>query len=303
MTPTTPQGSALTPQARGRDAFTLTELLVVIGLILFLLAMGAFAMHKITDAAAHSTTRTILAELQTVAAEFSTANNGISVNHLSSVTSPFNWNTFGSITRMPKAPSGEYFYTTDMSANGRYDPTNAKSCYPNLGGKYFRPLPDPPSPSDPLTPPTKDAFRGYLMDWAGDLKAISGKRFIAGAFTVPACKEQLQSMDRHYITSSTGMDYAKATDCLPLQGAAAVMVVDGMLEPRDAWGTKIVYAAYVFYPEPGGDFETTDDFLPKRSTPFFVSAGPDRDFGDVGPNATEASKKAAEDNIYSYDTK
>jgi len=84
---------------------------------------------------------------------------------------------------------------------------------------------------------------------------------------------------------------------------------DGFMEVVDPWGTPIVYAAFVSHK----DSENDDDFLPERGdlrglgggvfvpkapAPFFASAGPDRDFGDV--NGSAAEQAAAEDNLYSY---
>lgn len=85
---------------------------------------------------------------------------------------------------------------------------------------------------------------------------------------------------------------------------------DGFAEVLDPWGTPIVYAAFVSH----NDSVSADDFLPQRGdltnttggtyapkspAPFFVSAGPDGEFGSV--TGTAAERAAAEDNLYSYD--
>lgn len=77
---------------------------------------------------------------------------------------------------------------------------------------------------------------------------------------------------------------------------------NGFMEVRDLWGNKIMYADYVTHGAPTNDF----DFLPQYGNaaapkPFFVSAGPDGDFGSAQSGATAAQQKATEDNIVSYD--
>ncbi|MEM9251595.1 MAG: prepilin-type N-terminal cleavage/methylation domain-containing protein [Planctomycetota bacterium] len=83
---------------------------------------------------------------------------------------------------------------------------------------------------------------------------------------------------------------------------------DGFAEVTDPWGTPIVYAAFVSHRdsdnddnflEQRGDMQAAGggSFVPKSPAPVFVSAGPDRDFGDV--NGSAAEQAAAEDNLYS----
>lgn len=287
---TTHQTQAVVPDVRtksGRPAFTLTEILVVIVLILTLLGITVVALNKILDSRARSSTVNILNQLQTAAAEYETQTNGQAVNHLTSVTTPIDWN----------APSS--IFSTDESASGKYDPKamGALACYGSIPGKYIS--------VDAGATPSSAAYRGFLGDLAGDLKETSVKRFIAGVWSVPSCKDIIQQMSKEFARSSPGIAEAKKPpNPDPVENCAQIgnaMLVDGLLEVRDAWGTKIVYAAYVKYPEPGGDLDKTDDFLPKRGTPFFVSAGPDRKFGSVGPSASPKEQSEAADNIYSFE--
>lgn len=287
MTPISPT-TISEPDVRadgGRPAFTLTEILVVIVLILLLLGITVVALNKVLDSMSRSATVNVLNQLQTIAAEYETQTNGQAVNHLTSVTTPIDWNNKDSI------------FFTDESASGKYDPkaAGALSCYGSINGKYISP--------DTGAAPSAAAYRGFIGDLAGDLEDTSIKRFIAGAWGTPACKDMINQMSNEYARSSPGIDSARtsATASPPCDPIGAAMLVDGLLEVRDAWDTKIVYAAYVRYPEPGGDLDKADDFLPRRTTPFFVSAGPDRDFGSVGPGATAQEQRAALDNIYSYE--
>ena len=69
---------------------------------------------------------------------------------------------------------------------------------------------------------------------------------------------------------------------------------NGMLDLKDAWDHKIIYVAS----NPGGaDGFTADDAFPIRSTPYFLSMGPD---GKPG-NVTQSSSTDDDDNLYSYD--
>ena len=99
----------------------------------------------------------------------------------------------------------------------------------------------------------------------------------------------------------------------------------GFLEIQDAWGSKLIYAAYVkddtAYPSSYGSGvgDPADDFLPKSDTYFFASAGPDKKWGHANPEnapnltpyklAGETNEQAirrlreeAGDNVYSDDT-
>ncbi len=74
---------------------------------------------------------------------------------------------------------------------------------------------------------------------------------------------------------------------------------DGFLEVRDSWGNMIIYVDYMVHTSSG-------DVLPERGNaaeprPYFISAGPDGDFGSTHASATAAEKAAAEDNIKSFD--
>jgi prepilin-type N-terminal cleavage/methylation domain-containing protein len=72
----------------------------------------------------------------------------------------------------------------------------------------------------------------------------------------------------------------------------------GFLEPVDGWGTRLVY----YQPN-----HAYSGFLPKRSAPYWASAGPDGRFGNANPTVAVGSVSEKEayndsrDNIYSYD--
>lgn len=83
---------------------------------------------------------------------------------------------------------------------------------------------------------------------------------------------------------------------------------NGFLELRDAWGTKIIYVAFVNYED---DIES-DDFLPARQNAYFASAGPDGLWGDYrelrrqidDPSLNDLEQDAvdaAADNLYSFE--
>jgi len=74
----------------------------------------------------------------------------------------------------------------------------------------------------------------------------------------------------------------------------------GYLGLFDAWGTEILYFSHVSTDSTNEDDYTRDDPFPARDRAYFVSAGPDKQFGDVRSTASAADKKASEDNIYSY---
>ncbi len=81
---------------------------------------------------------------------------------------------------------------------------------------------------------------------------------------------------------------------------------DGFFEVVDTWGTPIryylrnvdedLYAAG----DPERDNYSTDT-MRYHATPFFVSAGPDREWGNVSAAGGSTAWKQAQDNIYSFD--
>lgn len=295
-----------------QSGFSLTEMLVVIALLMTLLGLAVFAMNKVADASARAGTVGLLNSLVTISTEFETQNNGVAVNHLRSVKVPVDWDT--------------QRFNTDTSRSGLYDPSkpwtygidmdNCAGYYPSVPGQYL-------SPAAATDPPSQDRFRGYLGfhaevaygNGATAFKRISGKRFIAGVWNIEVCREQIASLDKRYVTRDKfhQIAYALADGyCHPYwerdpappykpRPDGNLVVVDGLLTPYDGWDTPILYAAYVRYDEPGGDKATEDDFLPKYARPFFISAGPDREYGDSSPSATYEDKVKASDNIYSYD--
>jgi len=103
-------------------------------------------------------------------------------------------------------------------------------------------------------------------------------------------------------------------DIDPVQGS------EGYLDLVDAWGRKLVYAAYVRAPDPTIN-DVSDDFLPLHDAYFFASAGPDGKWGHANPDAltnaqadlykigSETSEQTrlrlreeAGDNVYTDDT-
>ncbi len=72
---------------------------------------------------------------------------------------------------------------------------------------------------------------------------------------------------------------------------------DGFLELRDGWRNKMIYAAFVDHDDSHGE----DDFLPEHPAPFFASAGPDGEWGDVTADTDSQAFEQSQDNTYSYD--
>ena len=62
----------------------------------------------------------------------------------------------------------------------------------------------------------------------------------------------------------------------------------GYLEILDAWNRKLIYVTYVRIPDNANNAsvpdDTSDDFLPKRETYYFASAGPDGKWGHASPD-------------------
>ena len=105
-----------------------------------------------------------------------------------------------------------------------------------------------------------------------DVKEQSIQRFIWVVYQVPDAASVL-SRERDALTDRDS----------PPDG-------DGFLEVRDAWDSKIVYAAFVDHE----DAAEEDDFLPERGKlgvpkPFFASAGPDGLWGHVADVNNDAS--------------
>ncbi|WP_432800264.1 prepilin-type N-terminal cleavage/methylation domain-containing protein [Poriferisphaera sp. WC338] len=103
---------------------------------------------------------------------------------------------------------------------------------------------------------------------------LYGERFVSAAYQLPGLRNALASLGGSVITDLDD---------------------DGFLEIRDPWGNNI---AYGFQTRHGNASE--DQFLPAHGRPFFASPGLDGLWGSTAPNATDNEKKAAEDNIYSF---
>ena len=139
--------------------------------------------------------------------------------------------------------------------------------------------------------------------------ARSIERFVWATHRVPSAQEMYGRVNETVFTDLTG----EIPD--PVGGDALYTEnPNGFLELRDGWDNKIVYAAFVAHDDDHGTHDATDDyldddFLPPHDRPFFVSAGPDGDFGNYedlrnrreGNSHDAARAAAAEDNVYSFD--
>lgn len=109
-----------------------------------------------------------------------------------------------------------------------------------------------------------------------DIKKYSSERFVWSAWQYETLQAQVMTLGKNTLTDRDSS--GDATD-----------LANGFFEIRDDWGNKIIYCV-----------SSTGGFLADHLTPFFVSAGPDGDFGDVRAADGTAPKKATLDNIYSY---
>lgn len=74
----------------------------------------------------------------------------------------------------------------------------------------------------------------------------------------------------------------------------------GFMELRDGWGEKILYVP-ALQDHPQWWHNEVTWFLPARQSPYFVSAGPDGEFGNVYADQDTPEYEQSLDNIYSYD--
>jgi len=131
-----------------------------------------------------------------------------------------------------------------------------------------------------LTPPATSYSNDALKDSYSGANAVknyryTGYRFIFATYSLADCKKLILGMDSNLLKDWDGIGY--------------LGVVDG-------WDHPIVYLSVVST----SDSCSYDDIFPARSAPYFVSAGPDGEFGDVRTSATAAEQAQAADNIYSF---
>lgn len=126
--------------------------------------------------------------------------------------------------------------------------------------------------------------------------------FIAQVSQVPsavdmvtgACKKRLQNV------SGSGSSTLSDPSNLDFDDNGSVTAAEvSQAQVLDMWDNKIRYAPGN-RPGESGDL-TDDDYLPAHPTPFFASAGPDGEFGDVRSSASDDARQKSEDNIYSFD--
>lgn len=174
-----------------------------------------------------------------------------------------------------KAASAEYEVQTGQPATSGFDATSPySSAVPEnfAAGSYV----------DPATNPSNSKI-GDGVSGDTNIKDHSIERFCHQLLPNPTTQKMLMSLGKEAIGDSDANGFAD--------------VVDG-------WGTKIIYY------NPADDFDetitppqnqTNRRFLPVARTPYFASAGPDLEWGDVRSTASATLRKQAEDNVYSYD--
>lgn len=78
-------------------------------------------------------------------------------------------------------------------------------------------------------------------------------------------------------------------------GSDAYKTIDNTV--KDKWGNPLRYV-------PSNEHDNSETWytgeLPQYPRPFFASAGPDGEFGQLDSEATVAQQEQAEDNLYSY---
>lgn len=117
--------------------FSLTELLVVVGIVVLLIGILVPVVTGMYRRAAESQTRNTLSAAKAIADEYE-LQTGSAVNHLSSVTTPFNWNlkkAYNNPTMTGQAvisDTGERFCWAAMQVE------NTARMLPALGGEVFK---------------------------------------------------------------------------------------------------------------------------------------------------------------------
>ncbi len=132
------------------------------------------------------------------------------------------------------------------------------------------------------------------------MKIRSIERFVWVTYKIPAIRKGVYGgIDEQFFMDNKDENLGQVVEA---NG------VDNFLELRDAWGNKLIYAAYVYRNEgailgidPDGTNRPFDDFLPEHTEPFFASAGPDGEWGNSNElTGTPEEIRQSKDNIYSY---
>ena len=188
--------------------------------------------------------------------------------------------------------------------------------YSNIGGGANIDFPDPLAPEFPMGTVPEAGGNGYRAKLGGEAPHFMWRELCDRLLAVESCRNILANVDPSLIE--------------PLSTSPVSTVVPSVF--RDAWGTPVLI---VF---PGRDVNEDLDGAPgssggtlrdgdgtirtkaerilgpaRNSRIYFISAGPDRRFGDLSyeiaagevwiPDRTEVQMRRADDNLYSYEVR
>lgn len=252
-----------------RRGFTMVELLTVVVILMILMGIGLVASQKISDSGKAQLTRATLGNCELILTESQVARG--------------------------KTPS--VFIDKDEPIRNQFTTAKGKT-----------PLGNP-------IPPDSDEL---IIEEQADYIAHSIQRFVASTYatldktatqaTDPITRIYGTLSDRIFVQGTTSIEE-------PEKHEGSVHVHEYFEEYEhyflailDGWGNRLIYKNDPNdLPLTNKANYTLDDFLPRRTTPYFASAGADGNFGNanLNPNVTDPLLKqlydAAQDNMYSYE--
>lgn len=260
------------PRTAARPGMTLIEILVVVGIIAVLIAIGFGLRNAVSTQAREDRTRIVFRIAQNALVDYQSTTGYTPGHNDPDHTVPLDYQdqtVEGNLRR--------YDWSDRLNYNVE---SYAQDNTPSAG--------------------ELDISSGNNYDTFAEK---SGARFVWIVERVPSIANMFRSLDDKSIYTPVKMSTATSDSNLP-----GSEVSEGYFGLLDGWGEPIVYVAY----QQRGDDCAYDDFLRERPTGYFASAGGNRHWGEEqyaedlrdgdslsGNNLTEGER--AMDNLYSFD--